>query len=184
MKPSHRPTDSALVIAYQKGDTQALVLLVKRWHKKFCLKAFYIVKNEDEAKDIAQDSWRTIMNKIDSLNNPERFSGWAMRIVSMKAIDVLRKKSKERLKKSELKKETGTTDESYDEKTELKRALNKAVLTLPIEQQQVIKLFYVQSYTLRQIADILHIKTGTVKSRLFHAREKLKETLKTYNYEN
>lgn len=60
----------------------------------------------------------------------------------------------------------------------------QGIRLLPIEQQEVIKLFYTEEYSLKEIAEILRIKHGTVKSRLFHAREKLKTILKTHNYEN
>ena len=184
MKPSQKEEDTALVVAYQNGEEKALVQLVKRWHKDFCMRAFYIVKDEDEAKDIAQETWRTIMSKIGSLKDPNLFKSWSLRIVSTKAIDVLRKRSKMRDQKESLRYELNRTEEVYDERLELKQKLNNAIKQLPIEQQHVIRLFYVQNYSLNQIADILNIKAGTVKSRLYHAREKLKETLKTFNYEN
>ncbi len=54
----------------------------------------------------------------------------------------------------------------------------KAIQTLPDEQKAVIKLFYLESYSIKQISELLKISAGTTKSRLFHAREKLKQTLK------
>jgi RNA polymerase sigma factor (sigma-70 family) len=59
--------------------------------------------------------------------------------------------------------------------------LSKAIKTLPTKQQMVIKLFYVEEYSLKQISDLLNISLGTTKSRLFHAREKLKLILKEKN---
>jgi len=176
--------DSELVLDYQAGNKKALALLVGRWHKKFCKKAFYVVKDADEAKDIAQDCWRTIMDKLGSLKDPNRFSGWAMRIVHTKSIDALRKKQKVWKGKDAYKNENSFDNEPYSERTQLKNELYKAILELPENQQHVIQLFYLNEYSLKQIAEILKIKAGTVKSRLFHAREKLKTTLKKLNYEN
>jgi RNA polymerase sigma-70 factor (ECF subfamily) len=76
-----------------------------------------------------------------------------------------------------------TFDENNDN-LKLKTNLLVAIKKLPEHQQVVIKLFYVEDYSLKQISDILKISIGTAKSRLFHAREKLKETLKYRNYEN
>ena len=59
-----------------------------------------------------------------------------------------------------------------------------AVKLLPEHHQMVINLFYVEDYSLKQISEILSISVGTAKSRLFHAREKLKTIIKDKNYEN
>tara|TARA_R110002072_G_scaffold75957_1_gene178515 strand:+ start:217 stop:438 length:222 start_codon:yes stop_codon:yes gene_type:complete len=65
--------DTELVLKYQSGDNKALALLVKRWHKLFCKKAFWIVKDADMAKDIAQDSWNIIIKNISKLKNANSF---------------------------------------------------------------------------------------------------------------
>jgi RNA polymerase sigma-70 factor (ECF subfamily) len=75
------------------------------------------------------------------------------------------------------------TEEPKNEES-IKKALLKAINELPIEQQQAIRLFYVEEYSLKEIGDLLNISVGTVKSRLFHAREKLKVQFKNRNYEN
>jgi len=184
MKSSDRAIDGVLVEQYQSGSVKAIPLLVRRWHKRFCEKAFYIVKDADEAKDIAQDCWRTIIDKLETLKDPKSFGGWAMRIVHTKSIDAIRNKQKEWKKKEQFKKEIGRLDEPYTERTKLKQELDKAIKQLPIEQQHVITLFYLNEYSLKEIAQLLNIKIGTVKSRLFHAREKLKTILKLITYEN
>ena len=176
--------DAALVVAYQSGNKLALATLVKRWHKHFCKKAFFIVKDADEAKDIAQDCWRTIISKLETINEPESFGGWSMRIVHTKSIDVLRKRQKDLNGKNDIKINSAEVDEPYDEKITLKKKLYGAILELPIDQQEVIRLFYLEELSLNEIAKLLEIKKGTVKSRLFYAREKLKIILKNYNYAN
>ena len=76
-----------LVTEYLSGNANALTELVKRWHKLFCEKAYWIVKDADTAKDIAQDSWKTIIVKINNLQDPKSFGAWALRIVYTKALD-------------------------------------------------------------------------------------------------
>jgi len=184
MSQTEKEIDGLLILDYQSGNKKALATLVKRWHKKFCTKAFYIVKDADEAKDVAQDSWRTIIGKLGTIKNPQKFSGWAMRIVHTKSIDVLRKRQKDLKGNNSLTYYSLEEDEPYDERTALKRNLYNAILELPTNQQQVIKLFYTEELSLNEISKLLNIKAGTVKSRLFHAREKLKIILKNNNYEN
>ena len=65
--------DGLLVQQFQLGNKPALTQLVKRWHKTFCEKAYWIVKDADVAKDIAQDSWSIIINKINDLKTPEMY---------------------------------------------------------------------------------------------------------------
>jgi len=177
-------TDSQLIREYREGDKQSLALLVKRWHKEFCLKAFYVVKDAEDAKDIAQDSWRTILDKIDDLEKPERFRSWSMRIVYTKSIDLLRYKQKNLHFNKSYENYVKELGHSNVDDNRIKEVLKKSIQLLPIAQQTVLKLFYLQEYTLKEIAEILTIKYGTVKSRLFHARETLKTILKNKYYEN
>lgn len=177
MSQTEKEKDGHLILDYQSGNKMALAALVKRWHKKFCTKAFYIVKDADEAKDVAQDSWRIIIDKLETIKEPQSFSGWAMRIVHTKSVDVLRKRQKELKGNKSLKFDSVEEDEPYDEKTTLKKNLYNAILELPTNQQQIIKLFYTEELSLNEISKLLNIKAGTVKSRLFHAREKLKTAL-------
>ena len=70
------------------------------------------------------------------------------------------------------------TDEEIIDNSDLKKKLIKAINGLPEQQQMVIKLFYVENYSLKQIGKLLNISVGTAKSRLFHARENLKLNIK------
>ena len=175
---SDKHIDSNLVEAYQSGDQKALVTLVKRWHMVFCEKAYWIVKDSDVSKDIAQECWQTIIDKINKLNDPSSFGSWAIRIVYNKSFDALRKKNKEFRKLNELQYEQSNYEEVYDERTNLKRQLFSAIQNLSEDHQMVIRLFYLEEYSLKEISKALEISIGTTKSRLFHAREKLKQVLK------
>lgn len=185
MNNKQRLTDSKLVLEYQSGNVNALNLLVKNWYKTFYEKAFWLVKDADVAKNIAQDSWKTIIDKICDLNKPESFGNWALRIVYTKSLDFINsnKRNGKHLQKYMCEQEIKTFDENNDN-LKLKTNLLVAIKKLPEHQQVVIKLFYVEDYSLKQISDILKISIGTAKSRLFHSREKLKETLNYRNYEN
>ena len=185
MKKENILSDLVLIEKYQKGDINSLNHLVKRWHLKFCNLAFWIVKDTDIAKDIAQESWTIIIGKLVTLKEPNKFKSWAISIVNRKAIDYLRainkEKNKLKLYYNETEKETLFID--LDDNTILKKELLNAIQNLSIEHQMVIRLFYKESYNLKEISEILKVSVGTTKSRLFHAREKLKVKLKNRNYE-
>ncbi|WP_299113855.1 RNA polymerase sigma factor [uncultured Winogradskyella sp.] len=176
--------DEKLVNAYKAGDKNALAILVKRWHKLFCNKAYWLVKDKDVAKDIAQDSWTLIIAKIETLKEPNRFKYWAYRIVCNKSADWLRLQAKRRNDIISYDVEIKDDNTQYSENELLKRRLIKSINELPANQKTVIRLFYLESYSVKQMSDLLEISEGTAKSRLFHAREKLKTILKHRNYEN
>lgn len=180
----NKTNDSLLVIQYQSGNVKALNILVKTWHQSFCNKAYWLVKDADVAKDIAQDSWGVIIKKIDTLKNPESFGSWASRIVYTKSLDWLKNNKRKRENLETLKHEQEIFESEEHNSEEIKIKLLQTIKTLSENQQMVIKLFYVQDYSLKEISDILNISVGTAKSRLFHAREKLKQLIKYRNYEN
>ncbi|MCF6280035.1 MAG: hypothetical protein L3J14_06775 [Flavobacteriaceae bacterium] len=80
MKNSENTIDADLVIEYQSGNKKAITTLVKRWHIEFCKFALWYVKDADVAKDIAQESWFVILNKLDTLQEPKKFKSWAISI--------------------------------------------------------------------------------------------------------
>lgn len=172
--------DSNLVVALQQGDKNAIAILVKRWHLHFCKFAFWYCKDADIAKDIAQESWVIIINKIDALENPEKFKSWAISIVNRKSIDYLRTQQRElnNLKKFYNDKPVDSEENILSEQEDVKKLLLKSIDQLPMNQQVVLKLFYTENYTLKEIGKLLNISLGTAKSRLYHAREKLKLILK------
>jgi len=171
-----------LVLEYQSGSKKAVAILVKRWHRKLCRQAFWYTKDKDVAKDIAQDSWGVILQKLPSLSNSMSFGSWAMTIVSRKSVDWLRKQKKETLTFEKYHDSYDTTNTNsnpvVDANEVILKELRIAITKLPNDQKVVLNLFYLEEFTLKQISEVLHVSLGTVKSRLFYAREKLKEILK------
>ncbi|WP_298537251.1 sigma-70 family RNA polymerase sigma factor [uncultured Algibacter sp.] len=174
-----REIDSILVQQFQSGKKDALAILVKRWHKTFCEKAYWLVKDTDVAKDIAQDSWSVIISKIDSLKKPDSFGSWALRIVYTKSLDWIKANKKFKNNLDDYKYNSTGVEDDESTNVAIKLKLISAINTLPAHQKMVIRLFYTQEYSLIEISSLLDISVGTVKSRLFHARERLKQILKT-----
>jgi len=69
MEKKNKIVDSWLVLNYQAGHKKSMAIIVKRWHGKFCRQACYYTKDIDIARDIAQESWRVIINKIHVLED-------------------------------------------------------------------------------------------------------------------
>ena len=176
--------DSWLVERYKSGHQNALTLLVKRWHGKLCKQAYWYTKDYDIAKDIAQDSWRVVIDKIDSLKDSKRFGSWALSIVNNKSKDWLRIKARSKTQMDFYNKEMISNNNVYELKDEgISINIIKEISELPENQQVVLKMFYLESLTIVDISKLLKVSKGTIKSRLFYAREKLKKIIKHRNYE-
>ncbi len=172
------PTDRFLILQYREGNTSVLPVLVKRYHKLFCEKAYWVTKDKEAAKDIAQEGWISIINKLHTLKNVGSFKSWALRIIYTKAIDgvKIRRKENDNLKSVS---EIESVSPAFEDKSDqIHLALLKAIQKLPKEKQDIIRLFYAEKYSVIEISTFLNIPVGTVKSRLFKAREKLKSLLK------
>lgn len=183
MKKTQFVFDGLLVLEFQKGSQKSLELLVKRHHKRLCNHAFGFTKNIEVSKDIVQDSWKVIILKLNVLKDPNSFSCWATKIVSRKCLDHLNRENRKHRILNDIKAEEQRPKFDGNVQESKLQEVAKAIKTLPENQQQILKLFYTQDYRLNEISEILDISVGTAKSRLFHAREKLKKILKNEDHE-
>ncbi len=172
--------DELLVLRSQDGDRGALDELVNRWQGRFFRHACRLTANPDSARDAVQEAWIAIVRGLRRLDDPARFGPWAYRILSNKCVDWVRKQSsKRRLDKSlvEQQRPEDTVVEQHPEVDEAKRTVVRALRELSPGQQGLLSLFYQDGFAVSEIAEILEIPVGTVKSRLFHARNALKKAL-------
>ncbi|WP_222983728.1 RNA polymerase sigma factor [Flagellimonas meishanensis] len=177
MKATDRVFDGLLVLEYRSGNKKSLSLLVKRHHLRLCRHAYGYTKDFEASKDIVQDAWSSIIHNMQSLKKPNSFGSWATMIVTRKSLDYLNKKNRDRIKLEDYSYDTETLEGPDETEPEIQHLL-VAIKELPENQRMVLRLFYVEEYSLKEIADILEVSVGTIKSRLFHAREKLKMILK------
>ncbi|NNE01701.1 MAG: RNA polymerase sigma factor [Eudoraea sp.] len=180
MEKINRIFDGLLVLQYKGGDRKAMATLIKRYHNQLCSHAFWYTRDMDLAKDVVQDSWHKALGSIGKLKDPNKFSSWIMTIVTRKSLDRLDEIRKERVQKEHirhtLKPRRQEPESRYN--PELLQRLKSGIQNLSIDHQTVVRLFYLQEYSMKEISEILGISAGTVKSRLFYAREKLKTYLK------
>lgn len=167
--------DALLVLQIMKGDRKGFNLLFQRWNKKLLRHAFRQLKNQHSAQDVVQNSWIAILKGISTLNEPAHFGPWAMRIVYFKAMDHLRKQKKEDLK-------IIPQNEEDIEDPRL-NSIRKGLQSLPEKHKQILTLFYLEEMSVVEIAFIIDIPPGTVKSRLYHAREYFRKQIKSVQYE-
>lgn len=164
---------------YQSGDREALKELIRRFNPLLNSKIYYHTKNRDSIKDISQECWYAIINNLDEVKFQIGFEAWALNIARNKAVDWIRNQQKERGRQLEVKaeKEAANNDNEEDNR-ELQIQEMKACLNLLPESQRIILgLFYRDNLSLSEVSEVLGISKGTVKSRLFTAREHLKKLI-------
>lgn len=172
--------DELLVLQCQDGDAKALAALIARWQPRLGRLAWRLTGEREAARDIVQDAWLTIVRRINRLDDPARFRSWAYRIVSNRCVDWTRRRVVQRKATIELQStassafdELTITPDTVDELACMRDALRK----LPDNQRAILSLHYLDEMSVAQIAHVLGLPEGTVKSRLFHARNRLKQAM-------
>ena len=166
--------DEILVMDCQSGRVKAMEMLVSRWQERLWRYALRLVGDTEAAWDITQESWLGIIRGIRRLNDPAKFRSWAYRIVTNKSRDWIKKK------KALRKTDVGELDDRpRQEKSET--GLRELLEKLDMKKKVVLSLYYFEQLSVPEIGAALRIPSGTVKSRLFKARNELRELWQEHN---
>lgn len=163
--------DEYQVLLAQDGDRRAFELLYKRWHPKLLRFAYRQLGDRDAARDVMQDAALTIAKSIGRVRDPSQFSSWAYTIVRRRSADYIKRAVKTRRIRTEL--ETSPISPEPLGVNEV-LSLKQALAGLPAADRRLLILFYVDGMSGPEIASGTGLPLGTVKSRLFAARAKLK----------
>jgi RNA polymerase sigma factor (sigma-70 family) len=172
-----------LVIRCQANDKEAQGLLWKRWQPKVLKWSYDFIKDQDLAYEIAQEGWISIFKGINKLKDVSLFRFWAYRIVQRRAADWIRKEQRQRAAV-----EVNTNERDQFENIENENKLDsvdlmlRAIKSLPNDHQQMLRMFYLEKTPVKVMAKLLSKPEGTIKSRLYHAREQLKKKLNLDNH--
>lgn len=167
-----------LVLRCQEGEAAAFEALVCTWQERLWRHARRLTGNEEAAYDILQEAWLAIGRGIGRLLDPAAFPAWAYRIVSNKCNDWVRRESRRR-KGHESYAEVWAVEKNgapprEDERCE---SLRQALARLPSPDLALLALKYEEGFDGSQIAEALGIPEGTVRSRLFTLRNKIREMM-------
>jgi len=171
--------DELLVLEAQGGDARALGQLVERWQPRVLRHAFRLTGRHDLAADVAQESWIAVAKGLRRLDDPACFGRWALRIVSHKSVDAIRQTQRQRKLAEHVAAGAPqqTAQPTGSDESEDVAALRRAIARLPGDERALVSMFYWDQRSLAEIAHILNIPLGTVKSRLYHVRHELKQIL-------
>ena len=186
-----------LVKRCQAGETEAFDELVTRYRTRIFAMIYNMVHNEQDAWDLAQDSFVKAWNSIKRFRGRSSFYTWIYRIVMNVTIDWLRKKQvkgagvefDDAIQLREVNPASKTLPKAdplpYErmERTEVRARIDNAITQLSPEHRAVILMKETEGMQYHEIAEALGCSIGTVMSRLFYARKKLQNLLKDV-YEN
>jgi len=185
--------DLSLVRKCQAGDDQAFRTLVLRYQRKVFTVAFALVKDREEAMDIAQDAFLRVHQRLGDFKGESSFYTWLYRITRNLAIDRLRARrgdaqeldekagwELERADPGFLSSRLGTNPQRGVLRKELAEQMARALGELPEKHREILVLREVEGMSYEELAETLGIPKGTVMSRLYHARAKMQAILRGY----
>jgi len=159
-----------------KGDRRAFKRLYDRWHPRLLRFAFRLTHNKEDAQDVMQDAAMTIAKSIHRLENPASFGPWAYTIVRRRAHDHIDNAVRQRRLKAKL--ATASAPDQVED-TDRNLALKQALESLSADDRALLTLFYIDGMTGPELSAAMGAPIGTIKSRLFAARSRLKSIYET-----
>ncbi len=182
--------DSEMVKAVLAGEVEAFQALVERYERRIYYVVFGMVRNPEDAREIAQEAFVKAFKNLSSFRLESKFYTWLCRIAMNLSIDHHRR-MKHRSHAEYDDQRTSGADSGVIElasrrdnpsanvaRIHLRARILAAFDQLPEDQRQVVVLRELEEMSYKEIADILEIPEGTVMSRLYYARRKLQQLLK------
>jgi RNA polymerase sigma-70 factor (ECF subfamily) len=199
--PRGDPTDGTLVERTLHGDRSSYDELIRRYQRQAVAVSYRLLGNTNDAFEVTQDAFLKSFTSLATLQKPEAFGGWLMRIVSNLSLNY-RRGRKVRSRNVPLDEAQGTgeghsgessgagggsewmsrTDNPLHslESREMGGKLQEALAQLPEKQRMAIMLFTIEQMPQKQVAEVLECSVEAVKWHVFQGRRKLKELLKDH----
>ena len=178
----NKDPDETLVERCRRGDRGAFAELVDRYQRPIYNAAYRVLGNAEDAADIAQAVFLTVAERLDEFNAQYKFFSWIYRITINKALNLQRHNVHEQaLEDDNDVPDTERTDPEWQARlAQLAGRVQVALMTLSIEDRVVITLRHFSDLSYREIGHVLELQEKTVKSRLFEARQRLRDLLHDY----
>ena len=183
------PTDEALVRSVLSGDRDRFELLVERYQTRLVNYLYRMVRNLEEAHDLTQEVFIRVYQALDRYDSQYRYSTWLFRVAQNAAIDVIRKRRIQLVPLTRRADEGGEAMVDLElpdgqpsaleslQGRELDASIRAAIDTLPWEYRELILLRHYGELAYEEIAEVKAMPLGTVKNKLFRARQMLKQHL-------
>jgi RNA polymerase sigma-70 factor, ECF subfamily len=178
--------DEQLLAAWTKGERDALEEIFRRYRLVAYRVAYRLLGHEADALDAVQEGFIKALTHLPAFQGRSTFKTWLLRVVTNAALDLGRQRGRrealaaQRLDAREHDGEPTTQTDPGDglAREDLRHALHKALAQLPEAQRRTFVLHAEAELSYREVADVLGISIGTVMSRLYYARQRLRSHLK------
>lgn len=179
--------DEILVMKAQSGSREAFNELVRRYMRRAYSLAYQIVGDMETARDISQDVFLKIYQSLDQFKPGNKFFSWFYRILTNHCINYRRRKKivtwlslsdNNSYHEAERASEISHDEDTASNEDDAARELHKVIGRLPNKQRMVVLLHGIEGLSQKETADILGISEGTVRSRFFYARDRLRTMMK------
>jgi RNA polymerase sigma-70 factor (ECF subfamily) len=175
--------DFSLVKRFIDGDESAFAVLVQRHKEKVRNIVYLTMSSSNSVDDIAQDVFLTVYRNLNNFRFESQFTTWLYRITVNKCKDYMRKIKIRNIFTPLKEAEERTDDISAPESNDIKGIVQKAIGKLPEKLRIPLLLKDIEGMSYQEIAETVQCEIGTVKSRIFRAREGLKNILRPYEEE-
>ena len=161
-------------------SAKAYEKLIEKYQNRVFTLCYRIIKNREEAEEVAQDVFMKSFRELGKLKDPKKFPNWLMKITYTKAIDRTRIKSVSiseinKVKEEVLKEERTPLEETIIQ--DRKQIMKKAIGRLEKTEASLITLYYLEDLPVKEIAEIVEMTISNVKVKLFRARKNLKSII-------
>jgi len=179
--------DQIFVERSLQGEQQAFEQLVKRYQKSIYNLAYRMTGSREDAEDLTQETFLRAYAKLSTFQVGRQFSPWLFRIASNLCINLKNRQKRREASLDSLREHKKAQSLFFDtssnalfqmERHQLRMQLQQEILALPVRYRLVFTLRYLEEHSCRDIAEMLNMPEGTVKTYLFRARRILKEKLK------
>jgi RNA polymerase sigma-70 factor (ECF subfamily) len=179
--------DAALVTASKAGDQDAFATLVQRHQRRVFNLVFRMLQQYEEANEVTQDAFFSAWQGLPSFRGDARFSTWLYRIAYNCALKQLEHRKRDNAIQVAIQAETVENDDEYIdaeiEAHDRQATIHEHLLNLPAKYRVVLILRHLQEMTYEEMAEILTMPIGTIKTHLFRARNLLKERLEAFEHD-
>ena len=174
-KNSPKERDNALLVAVAAGDRRALEELYLSYHRRLARFLSRFTSRYENVEEIINDTFMVVWQNAKDFRNASQVSTWIIGIAYRTALKSFRRQKNHNVAHSLEDYPEQTVDPTFD--AEVDDWLTHGLRRLPMEQRLTLELAYQMGHSLEEIAVITECPVGTVKARMFHAREKLRQYL-------
>ena len=166
MKNLLKLTDEKVVEIVRNNDSEIYGEIVRRYWEKLLRYVAYLIKDEQKAVDVVQNSFIKAYINLNGFNTKKKFSSWIYRVTHNEAMNILKKHKREVVMNEDFDWDSGVDIEKEYGKKELRQMVRKCLNGIPLKYKEPLSLYYLEEKSYKEISDILRMPVGTVGTNI------------------